>query len=213
VRRHGGRPAGRPYGLLSFDPERVGQFFLRTKLYWGLIVLFAAGVFTSPVSSKGVNIFLTPGNLADVLRQVSNNGIVAVGMTLVILTGGIDLSVGSVLALGTVVCAMLLTDPGWTSGSVIAVPMLIGVTFVLVAWFVGAVARMTAAPTLSQPLRRAGSLGVGTVAAALVGAWAVVQVPEKFGVLGVLVAVPAVGCASARSPASSSPRPACSRSS
>ena len=44
------------------------------------------------------------------LRQVSNNGIVAVGMTLVILTGGIDLSVGSVLALGSVLCAMLLDD-------------------------------------------------------------------------------------------------------
>ena len=172
---------------------RVGQFFLRTKLYWGLIVLFAAGVFSSPVSSKGVNIFLTPGNLADVLRQVSNNGIVAVGMTLVILTGGIDLSVGSVLALGTVVCAMLLTDPGWTSGSIIAVPMLIGVTFLLVAWFVGAAARTMAAPSLSQPLRRAGSLGAGAIAAVLMGAWAVSQVPEKFGVLGVLLAVPAVG--------------------
>jgi len=51
-----------------------------------------------------------------VLRQVSNNGIVAVGMTLVILTGGIDLSVGSVLALGSVLCAMLLTMEGWTFG-------------------------------------------------------------------------------------------------
>src|SRR5215475_10647074 len=138
--------------------NKVGQFFLRTKLCWGLIVLFAAGVFTSPVSSRGVNIFLSPGNLSDVLRQVSNNGIVAVGMTLVILTGGIDLSVGSVLALGTVVCAMLLTDPGWTSGSVIAVPMLIGVTFLLVAWFVGAAMRGMAAPTLRESLRRAGPL-------------------------------------------------------
>src|SRR6185503_8422573 len=109
---------------------KVGQFFLRTKLYWGLIVLLAIGIWTSPVSSKGVNIFLTPGNLADVLRQVSNNGIVAVGMTLVILTGGIDLSVGSVMALGTVVCAALLTDPGWTASSVIAVPVLVGSVFV-----------------------------------------------------------------------------------
>src|SRR4030095_11526129 len=101
---------------------KVGQFFLRTKLYWGLIVLFAAGVLSSPVSSKGVNIFLTPGNLADVLRQVGDHRIVAVGMTLVILTGGIDLSVGSVLALGTVVCAILLTDPGWTRGRLHPLP-------------------------------------------------------------------------------------------
>jgi simple sugar transport system permease protein len=88
---------------------------------------------------------------------------------------------------------MLLTDPGWTSGSVIAVPMLIGVTFLLVAWFVGAATRTMAAPSLSPPVRRAGLLGAGAIVAALVGAWAVSQVPEKFGVLGVLVAVPAVG--------------------
>jgi simple sugar transport system permease protein len=172
----------------------VGQFFLRTKLYWGLVVLIAAGIVSSPVSSKGVNIFLTPGNLADVLRQVSNNGIVAVGMTLVILTGGIDLSVGSVLALGTVVCAMLLTEPGWTSGSVLAVPMLIAVTFVLVAWVVSAASRTLPRSGAASPLvRRGGALAVGAVAAALVGAWAIAQVSTKFGVLGVLVTVPAVG--------------------
>src|SRR6185503_15482327 len=102
---------------------KVGQFFLRTKLYWGLIVLFAAGVLSSPVSSKGVNIFLSPGNQADVLRQVSNNGIIAVGMTLVILTGGIDLSVGSMMALGSVICAMLLTQQGWTNASLFSIPL------------------------------------------------------------------------------------------
>ena len=75
---------------------------------------------SSPVNSRGVNIFLSPGNLSDVLRQVSNNGIVAVGMTLVILTGGIDLSVGSVMALGSVLCAMLLTDGGLDARPVIS---------------------------------------------------------------------------------------------
>ena len=50
-----------------------------------------------------------------------------------------------------------------------------------------------AAPALSHPLRRAASLGAGAIAAALVGAWAVAQVPATFGVLGVLLAVPAVG--------------------
>jgi len=43
--------------------------------------------------------FLTTSNLSNVLRQVSVNAIIAVGMTMVILTGGIDLSVGSVMAL------------------------------------------------------------------------------------------------------------------
>jgi ribose/xylose/arabinose/galactoside ABC-type transport system permease subunit len=51
--------------------------------------------------------FLTPRNLLNLIRQTSMHGIMAVGMTFVILTGGIDLSVGSVLALAGVVCASL----------------------------------------------------------------------------------------------------------
>ncbi len=54
------------------------------------------------------NRFLQPANLVNILRQASINGIVAVGMTLVILTGGIDLSVGSMLALSAVISADML---------------------------------------------------------------------------------------------------------
>lgn len=49
--------------------------------------------------------FLRPANLLNVVRQTSIHGIMAVGMTFVILTAGIDLSVGSVLALTGVLCA------------------------------------------------------------------------------------------------------------
>lgn len=52
--------------------------------------------------------FLTAGNLVNVLRQSTINGIIAVGMTFVILTAGIDLSVGAILALATVVTADML---------------------------------------------------------------------------------------------------------
>lgn len=52
--------------------------------------------------------FLTASNAVNVLRQSTINGIIAVGMTYVILTAGIDLSVGAVLALCTVVTADLL---------------------------------------------------------------------------------------------------------
>lgn len=54
--------------------------------------------------------FLTVSNLTNVLRQASINGIVAVGMTFVILTGGIDLSVGSILALSVVIGADLMKN-------------------------------------------------------------------------------------------------------
>ncbi|MDB5095735.1 MAG: inner-rane translocator [Cyanobacteria bacterium RYN_339] len=52
--------------------------------------------------------FLTVDNLFNVARQISINGVVAVGMTIVIVTSGIDLSVGSVLALAACVMGLLM---------------------------------------------------------------------------------------------------------
>jgi ribose transport system permease protein len=49
------------------------------------------------------------GNLTDILRQISLIGIISLAMTYVILTGGIDLSVGSILALSTALVSMSLT--------------------------------------------------------------------------------------------------------
>ncbi|WP_206171189.1 ABC transporter permease [Trinickia terrae] len=52
--------------------------------------------------------FLTVGNLLNVMRQASINALIGFGMTLVILLGGIDLSVGSILALSSVMIASLM---------------------------------------------------------------------------------------------------------
>src|SRR5579863_3123828 len=73
----------------------------------GILVL---AILISPVASDGSRIFLQAGNLTDILRQISLIGIIALAMTFVILTGGIDLSVGSILALSTAVTAMRLTS-------------------------------------------------------------------------------------------------------
>lgn len=54
--------------------------------------------------------FLTPNNIFNLLRQISVNALIAFGMTFVILTAGIDLSVGSILALGSALTAGLLTS-------------------------------------------------------------------------------------------------------
>ncbi len=56
--------------------------------------------------------FLTVNNISNILTQISINTIIAAGMTFVILLGGIDLSVGSVLALCAVVAAKILTLEG-----------------------------------------------------------------------------------------------------
>ena len=54
---------------------------------------------------------------------MSITGLIATGMTAVIITGGIDLSVGSVMAVCTVVCAMLLTIEGDTPAVAFGLPM------------------------------------------------------------------------------------------
>jgi len=70
----------------------------------GFLVLF---VFFSIASES----FFTADNVSNIVRQVSINGILAVGMTFVILTGGIDLSVGSVMALtGTIIAGMMINS-------------------------------------------------------------------------------------------------------
>ncbi len=56
--------------------------------------------------------FLTPDNLMNVLRQAAIYAIMATGMTFVLLTGGVDLSQGSVLALCSVTCCMALNATG-----------------------------------------------------------------------------------------------------
>lgn len=52
-------------------------------------------------------VFFSLRNVLNVLRQISNTAIIAVGMAFVVITGGIDLSVGSVLCIGAVMCATL----------------------------------------------------------------------------------------------------------
>lgn len=71
-----------------------------------LIALFLLCLVISLLSDK----FLTANNLWNVLRQISVNVCISVGMTLVVLTAGIDLSVGSVLAFTSVVCAGVLKN-------------------------------------------------------------------------------------------------------
>jgi ribose transport system permease protein len=76
-----------------------------------LVLLFILAALISPRQrGTGMNIFLSGANLSDILRQVSENGIIALGMTFVILTGGIDLSVGSILALSATFTAKMLTE-------------------------------------------------------------------------------------------------------
>ncbi len=70
-----------------------------------LLILLVLGIALSIATDN----FLTPGNLSNLVRQTSVSGIVALGMTFVIIAGGIDLSVGSSVGFAGIFVALLMT--------------------------------------------------------------------------------------------------------
>ncbi|TES86294.1 ABC transporter permease [Candidatus Aerophobetes bacterium] len=79
----------------------LGQTWENYSIYIVLVVLFVAGAVSSGA-------FLKVVNLLNILRQVSILGLISIGMTLVILTAGIDLSVGAVVGLTSIVLSLLM---------------------------------------------------------------------------------------------------------
>ncbi len=87
-------------------------------IFLGFIIILIALSVLSPA-------FLSPRNLLNIVRQTSIHGIMAVGMTFVILTAGIDLSVGSMLALTGVLCAGF-EHAGWPIFLIVLATLFIG---------------------------------------------------------------------------------------
>ena len=88
-------------------------------LAFGFIVLF--GILASPV-------FFSVDNLQSIAVQASINIVIAIGMTIVIIGGGIDISVGSILAFSSMITALLINTitPWWLPG---IVGLLVGTTW------------------------------------------------------------------------------------
>lgn len=100
----------------------------RFQSFFGLVAVFIAAVAFSP-TRDGSSLFLSSDNLFNVVRVVSENGIIAIGMTFVILIGGIDLSVGAVLGLAAVGAAVLLVNHGFGVLATVLIVLLIGLVF------------------------------------------------------------------------------------
>lgn len=88
--------------MRSGSSQRWREGLSRLAPFLGLIAIFAFFAAIGPDS------FRSARNLETIARQTAIVGMAALGMTMVILTGGIDLAVGSVVALGTVVIAIVL---------------------------------------------------------------------------------------------------------
>lgn len=118
------------------EPQTTNElrrpFFTRVLLsdYLVLYLCLLYGAFMLPF----VEGFASPSNLANILASMLPLLIVAIGQTLVLVSGGIDLSVTSVIALSSVTGAFVMNaDNGWLSGNPIAVP-----TAILLMLLVGA---------------------------------------------------------------------------
>jgi inositol transport system permease protein len=90
----------------SFNREGWNAFIRKYAIVLIFIAMFVAMTFLTDA-------FLQPRNLVNVVRQISVVGLIAIGVTMVIITTGIDLSSGSVLALAAVFAASLAQQPGW----------------------------------------------------------------------------------------------------
>lgn len=121
--------------------KKVIQQYGIVLAFVGLCIVIAlAGEWSVRSGTWNANYFLSQENMLIVLRQISINGILAIGMTFVIITAGVDLSVGSVLGLAGIVAARFATAStsmaiGGTSWSLV-VPIVIALLIGLVCGWV-----------------------------------------------------------------------------
>ena len=112
--------------------KRISKVFADIRPH--LFLLAALAVLMVVMSLVAPN-FLTKGNMMDILRVNSIKGIMSIGMTLVLLTGGIDLSVGSVFAFSGAVAASFVMGSysDYPTSQFLKMPVLVAVLVALVA--------------------------------------------------------------------------------
>ncbi len=143
---------------------------------YGIIVFFLILMIGLSFAAKG---FSSPENLINVSRQVSLVGIIAVGMTLVMISGGIDLSIGSIMAASGVTSAYLMTDFGLS-------PVLAGSVGFGLGGLVGLfngflVARINIPPFIATLATMAGARGLAYV---ITQGMPIYGFPDEFSMIG-----------------------------
>ncbi len=149
IHRSGVSPAPRQPSGTSLRSRTVKFFANNSTLLVFIVMLAVAGVLSDR--------FYSGDNITNVLRQSVPLGLAALGMFFVILTGGIDLSVGSIMALVSVAVALLIPEIGmWPALAVgVATATLVGaaagmlVTWFNIAPFIATLAMMTIARGLA----------------------------------------------------------------
>ncbi len=119
---------GGPATTRSARGSLVDSLF-RFQSFFGLIVVFIGSIIFSPRTDDGQIVFLTSDNLFNMVRSISEIGIIAIGLTFVILIGGIDLSVGSVLGMAAVGSSVLLVENNFGVVPAVLLVLLAGLMF------------------------------------------------------------------------------------
>ncbi len=119
----------RKNGTVHGESEKKANLSNIYRKYGTVIALFVLVLIISVMNSK----FLSMYNILNIFRQVSINGLIAFGMTFVILTGGIDLSVGAILALTGMVLGLMIASG---TPDLIAIPLVL-LLGALLGWFNG----------------------------------------------------------------------------
>ena len=139
-----------------------------------LLALVALIVAVAALNPK----FLEPFNIGTVLRQVAFFGLIAIGETLVIVTGGIDLAPGSIIALSGVVVALLMKK-GMAITASVALTLLLCAAIGL--WHGLFVTKLGVPPFIIT----LGTLSMARGAAAVITkGWPIIGLPKQFALLG-----------------------------
>ncbi len=153
---------------------REGRFsWQRVAEYVIVVAIVVESVAFAAVAPQ----FLSVPNLVNVALSIAITGILAVGMTMVILTGGIDLSVGSVVALAGVVAAMLANEGSVAVGALAAVA--VGLAVGLFNGFV--IAQFRVPPFVTTLAMLTICRGLAFI---ITGGRSVGNLPEAFGYVG-----------------------------
>ena len=106
--------------------DQILNFFRRNRNQSSVFVVAVVLVVLMVFMTVSSDVFLTYNNLFNLFRSTSIYGVIAIGMTFVILTGGIDLSVGSVVGLTSILATMMIKNGQPIAVSII-IAMIVGI--------------------------------------------------------------------------------------
>jgi ribose/xylose/arabinose/galactoside ABC-type transport system permease subunit len=111
-----------------------GWFSRNSRRRWVDYVFLIAFVLLLFLAASMSDVFFTQRNISNLMRQIVTNGLISLGMLVVILTGGIDLSVGPIVAFSAIVVAGMIQDQGLPLPIAMVISLAVGG---LVGWFNG----------------------------------------------------------------------------